>query len=245
MEICVDNIESAINAFSGGAHRLELCSALSEGGLTPSLGLFKTLKTFITIPIFVMLRPRNGYDFQYSDLEIKVILQDLTLFKNAGADGFVFGALTTTGDIDISACESVVLAANPLPVTFHRAFDVATMNPIKMAQQIFDLGFKRLLTSGRCSAAIDGVSLIKDLVKTMKDRLIIIPGSGINVENLNDILVTTLAHEFHGSAKVLKQNVNSYGVCLDSNDKATLVYVTQSNIVQELLKIYKNHTEQN
>lgn len=192
-----------------------------------------------------MLRPRNGYDFQFSDFEIKVILQDLTLFKDSGADGFVFGALTITGDIDISACASVVLAANPLPVTFHRAFDVATMDPIKMAQQIFDLGFKRLLTSGRCSKAIAGVSLIKDLVEIMKDRLIIIPGSGINIENLKDILVTTLAHEFHGSEKVLKQiNVNSKCVGFDSNDNTALVCVTQSDVVQKLLNIFKNHTEQ-
>lgn len=243
MEICVDNIESALNAVSGGAHRLELCSALSEGGLTPSLGLFKTLKTIIDIPIFVMLRPRNGYDFEYSDLEMRVILQDLIFFKDAGADGFVFGALSS-GNIDMVACSSVLSAADPLPVTFHRAFDVATNNPLKMAQEISDMGFKRLLTSGRCSLAISGIDLIKDLAVTMKDSLIIVPGSGINVENLESILVKTMVREFHASAKVLKQNVYANSICLHPNDKAPLVYVTQSNIVRELLNIYKNYTEQ-
>lgn len=240
MEICVDSVESAINAFSGGAHRLELCSALSEGGLTPSLGLFKTLKTMVSIPIFVMLRPRCGFDFQFSDLEMVVILQDLTLFKNAGADGFVFGALTTKGDIDFNACSSVISAAHPLPVTFHRAFDVATLDPISMAQNIADLGFKRLLTSGRSLTAIDGKLLIKTLIEVMKDRLIVIPGAGIQVENLKDILTTTSAFEFHGSAKVLKKYRNN-NLKLELNDNAALVYVTDCDTVKELLNIYKNH----
>ncbi|KAE9525456.1 hypothetical protein AGLY_014256 [Aphis glycines] len=172
MEVCVDSMESTINAVNGGAHRLELCSALSEG---PSLGL---LKTIVSIPIFNMLRPRCGYDFQFSDLEIGVILKDCTSFKKAGADGFVFGALTSTGDIDIAACASVILTAQPLPVTFHRA----TQNPIKTAQKIADLGFKRLLTGGRSPVAFDGKCLIKILIETMKDRLIIIPGAGIQVD---------------------------------------------------------------
>lgn len=241
MEICIDSVESAMNAVNGGAHRLELCSALSEGGLTPSLGLFKTLKTIVSIPIFVMLRPRSGYDFQFSDLEIKVILKDCTLFKDAGADGFVFGALTSSGDIDIATCASIILAAQPLPVTFHRAFDVATVDPIKMAQKIADLGFKRLLTSGRSPVAFDGKCLIKVLIETMKNRLIIIPGAGIQVENLKDILVTTLAHEFHGSAKVLKQYPNTNYIKLDSNYEETPIYVTDSDTVKKLLNIYTNY----
>jgi len=241
MEICVDSVESAINAFNGGAHRLELCSALSEGGLTPSLGLLKTLKTVVSIPIFVMLRPKCSYDFQFSDLEIRVILKDCTLFKDAGADGFVFGALTSSGDIDIAACASVILTAQPLPVTFHRAFDVATQNPIKMAQKIADLGFKRLLTSGRSPVAFDGKHLIKVLIETMKDRLTIIPGAGIQVENLKDILITTLAHEFHGSAKVLKQYENRNNVKLYSNYKEAPIYVTNCETVKKLLNIYKNY----
>lgn len=241
MEICVDSVESAINAVNGGAHRLELCSALSEGGLTPSLGILKTLKTMVSIPIFVMLRPRCGYDFQFSDLEIKVILEDCTLFKNAGADGFIFGALTSTGDIDIDACASVILTAQPLPVTFHRAFDVATQDPITMAQKIADLGFKRLLTSGRSPVAVDGQCLIKVLIETMKDRLIIMPGAGIQVENLKDILVTTLAHEFHGSAKEVKQYPNKNNKKLHSIFKEAPIYVTDCDTVQKLLNIYKNH----
>ncbi|XP_022162255.1 copper homeostasis protein cutC homolog [Myzus persicae] len=244
MEICVDSIESAINAVHGGAHRLELCSALCEGGLTPSMGLFKTLKILKmmdTVDIFIMLRPRCGYDFQFSDLEIKVILKDCLLFKNAGADGFVFGALTSTGDIDIDACASVISTAQPLPVTFHRAFDVATQDPIEMAHKIADLGFKRLLTSGRSPEASDGKHLIKVLIETMKDRLIIMPGAGIQVDNLKDILVTTLAREFHGSAKVLKKYTNSNDPKLQSAYKKTPIYVTDQDIVKKLLRIYKNY----
>lgn len=240
MEICVDNFESALNAVAGGAHRLELCSALSEGGLTPSLGLLKVLKANTSIPIFVMLRLRGGNDFQISELEVEVILHDLSLFKNAGADGFVFGALTSDGDIDIAACASVILAAQPLPVTFHRAFDVATVNPISMARKIADLGFKRLLTSGRSAVAADGKFLIKTLIEAMKNRLIIIPGAGINVENLKDILVTTEAQEFHGSAKLSKQHINKE---LGLYEREKLTCVTDSKIVRELLYIYKNHIE--
>lgn len=233
MEICVDNIESALNAVSEGAHRLELCSSLVEGGLTPSLGLFKVLKKIVTIPIFVMLRPRSGLDYQYSDLEIKAILKDLNLFKDAYADGFVFGALTSSGDIDIQTCKSVISAAHPFPVTFHRAFDVAMEDPIIMAKKIADLGFKRLLTSGRSTSAVEGKLLIKALVETMKGRLTIIPGGGIKIENLKDILLTTKAQEFHASAKVLKRVINYTDI-----DSTELVYVTSCDIVKELLYIY-------
>lgn len=245
MEICVDSIESALNAASGGASRLELCSSLIEGGLTPTLGVFKTLKSLISIPIFVMLRPIGGSYFQYSDLEIKAVLHDLTLFKEAGADGFVFGALTADGDIDTNFCVSVILAARPLPVTFHRAFDVAKGNPFTMAKKIADLGFTRLLTSGRCSIAVEGKLLIKTLVEEMKDRLIIVPGSGIKVENLKDILSTTLAHEFHGSAKILKRYLNQSNYKMFMNNYTDIpIYVTNSEIVKDLYNIYKDHIKQ-
>ncbi|VVC29785.1 Hypothetical protein CINCED_3A020475 [Cinara cedri] len=243
MEICVDSIESGVNAAIGGAHRLELCSSLIEGGLTPSLGLFKTLKSMVTIPIFVMLRPRGGYDFQFSDSERKVVLQDLTLFKEAGADGFVFGALNACGGIDVAFCESVILASSPLPVTFHRAFDVATENPIIMAQKIAELGFTRLLTSGRRSEAINGILLIKTLIEKMKGRLIIIPGAGIKIENLKAILSTTSAHEFHGSAKILKQ----FAYPIDNlflNNETNPVYITHCETVKQLLKIYNDYYKQ-
>lgn len=161
--------------------------------------------------------------------------------QDSGADGFVFGALTANGDIDVSACKLVIEAADPIPVTFHRAFDVATSNPIDMAQKIADLGFIRLLTSGRCSTAIDGKLLIKTLIETMKDRLIIIPGAGININNLKDILVTTLACEFHGSAKMLKECVNTNYLSLKSSDKAALVYITDTDTVREFLHIYTNY----
>lgn len=244
MEICVDSIESALNAVEGGAHRLELCSALNEGGLTPSIGILKTLKTIIPIPIFVMLRSRCGNDFQVSMFDIKSLIIDLHELKNSGADGFVFGALNANGEIDSNACATIISNAHPLPVTFHRAFDVAKTDPIEMAQKIADLGFKRLLTSGRKTVASDGKFLIKSLIETMKDRLIIIPGGGIQVKNLKDILITTLAHEFHGSAKVLKQYTDTNNVQLNPDDKAGLQYVTSIEVVRQLLNIYENHFNQ-
>lgn len=238
MEICVDSLESAFNAVAGGAHRLELCSALSEGGLTPSLGMYQTLKSAISVPIFVMLRPKGGDDFQYTSAEMDAIIRDLSLFKQMGADGFVFGALTADRDIDVRACETIMSIAHPLPVTFHRAFDVATSEPIGMAQKIAHLGFARLLTSGRQLVALQGQSLIRALIKTLDGHLIIVPAAGINVGNLEEILAVTSAREFHGSAKVLKQYAaNGNGLKLDANDK---VYVTDTDTVRELLHIYNN-----
>lgn len=244
MEICVDSIESGLNAVDGGADRLELCSSLNKGGLTPTLGLFKTLKSNVSIPIFVMLRPRGGNDFQYSSMEKEVVLKDLVLFKEAGADGFVFGALSDDGDIDIVFCVSVILCARPLPVTFHRAFDVATADPITMARKISSLGYTRLLTSGRSPTAAEGKLLIKTLVEETKGSLIIVPGAGIEVGNLKDILTTTLAREFHGSAKVLKQYSNQNNHKLNSKGKVISRYVTHRETVMELLKIYKDYLNQ-
>ncbi|XP_050438678.1 copper homeostasis protein cutC homolog [Adelges cooleyi] len=243
MEICVDNVESVLNAVSGGAHRLELCSALSEGGLTPSVGFFKIVKSLVSVPIFVMLRPRGGNDFQLSEIELKIILEDLQLLKNAGADGFVFGALTAKGLIDTAACASVISAAHPLPVTFHRAFDVATGDPMVMVNEIADLGFKRLLTSGRSSNAFDGALLIKHLIEEMDNKLIIIPGAGISIDNLKQILDLTLCREIHGSAKSLKNKTNNPTINLGQN-LAPRIYVTDSNIVREFLKIFEDYLKQ-
>ncbi|XP_050527274.1 copper homeostasis protein cutC homolog [Daktulosphaira vitifoliae] len=238
MEVCVDNIQSAINAANGGAQRLELCSALNEGGLTPSIGLLKTIKSIISLPVFVMLRPRSGYDFQISEIELKIVLEDLNMLKEAGADGFVFGALTANGFIDKKVCSSVISSATPLPVTFHRAFDVAVGDPILMAQEIANLGFTRLLTSGRHSNAFEGINLIKRLVRETENKLIIVPGAGINTKNLETILNETLCYEFHGSAKSLKYIPTK---CIDPENKLNEMYETNFNIVQALCKIFMEY----
>jgi len=147
MEICVENLSSAVAAAEGGAVRLELCSALIEGGLTPSVGLLTVVKEAVQIPVFCMLRPRPG-NFTYSPDEIKAMQIDVKMLLDAGADGIVFGALTVDGCIDVEACLKIinVLPAGT-PMTFHRAFDW-THDPGAALEEIIKLGFQRVLTSG-------------------------------------------------------------------------------------------------
>lgn len=162
MEVCVDSVESAVNAERGGAGRIELCSGLLEGGTTPSMGLLQIVKQSVQIPVFVMIRPRGG-DFLYSDREIEVMKADIQLAKLYGADGLVFGALTEDGQIDKELCMSLIALCRPLPVTFHRAFDMVH-DPMAALETLLTLGFERVLTSGCDSSALEGLPLIKRLI---------------------------------------------------------------------------------
>lgn len=238
MEVCVDNIESAINAAQGGAARIELCSSLSEGGLTPSLGVFKTIKKLITIPIFVMLRPRGAMDFVYSEHEIESMKYDAESFKNAGADGFVFGILTTKGEVNSKICAEILRITNPLPTTFHRAFDCVAY-PLESLKVIIDLGFTRILTSGQKNHAIEGHQLLKTLIEKAENKIIIVPGSGVNENNALDLLQKTGATELHGSLRTrIKRhfNVNSemFGESTDLNYQ---LLITDTDKVRKIVSI--------
>ncbi|XP_044006074.1 copper homeostasis protein cutC homolog [Aphidius gifuensis] len=181
LEICIDSIESVKNAVNGGANRLEICSSLSEGGLTPTLGLINFTKQYTNIPIYSMIRIRSG-NFNYTQEEIDAMIYDLKLLKNHNVDGFVF-------------------AARPKPVTFHRAFDEVD-EPFIALNEIINLGFERILTSGKKNTAIEGIELIKQLVEKADDKIIIMPGSGITCDNISLIKNSTGAKEFHASAKI-------------------------------------------
>lgn len=236
MEICVDSLESARNAVKGGASRLEICSALSEGGLTPSPGLLKQIRSFATIPLYVMIRIRGG-DFIYTTEEIDAMLHDLMILKDHHADGFVFGALTPDCEIDTVACEKIISAARPLPVTFSRAFDL-TIDPFKSLQVLADLGFQRILTSGQKNSALEGLELIKTLVQKTQE-LIIMPGAGITKDNIRKIMESG-AKEFHASAKRRKMVI--YGgnrVRLGPNEN-DFINVTDKELVKELVDIVRN-----
>ncbi|EGW14610.1 Canalicular multispecific organic anion transporter 1 [Cricetulus griseus] len=166
MEVCVDSVESAMNAERGGAGRIELCAGLLEGGTTPSMGILQVVKQSVQIPVFVMIRPRGG-DFLYSDREVEVMKADIRLAKHYGADGLVFGALTEDGHIDKDLCMSLVALCRPLPVTFHRvllilAFDMV-QDPMAALETLLTLGFERVLTSGCDSSALEGLPLLKQL----------------------------------------------------------------------------------
>ncbi|XP_015279488.1 PREDICTED: copper homeostasis protein cutC homolog isoform X1 [Gekko japonicus] len=199
MEVCVDSVESAVNAERGGAGRLELCANLMEGGTTPSIGLLQVVKQCIRVPVFVMIRPRGG-DFLYSDREVEVMKADVRLAKQYGADGLVFGALTEDGRVDTELCAALLAVSRPLPVTFHRAFDMV-YDPLAALETLISLGFERVLTSGCDSSALEGLPLIKRLTEQAKGRIVVVPGGGITERNLQRILEGSGASEFHCSAR--------------------------------------------
>ncbi|XP_066549436.1 copper homeostasis protein cutC homolog [Amia ocellicauda] len=199
MEVCVDSVESAINAERGGAGRIELCSGLLEGGITPSIGLLQVVKQYVQIPVFVMIRPRAG-DFLYSDHEVEVMKTDIHLSKSHGADGLVLGTLTEDGRVDTELCMELLAACRPLPVTFHRAFDMVH-DPMVALETLISLGFERVLTSGCDVSALEGLPLIKRLVEQAKGRITVMPGGGISERNLQRILEGSGAQEFHCSAR--------------------------------------------
>jgi len=246
LEVCVDSIESALAAVEGGCFRIELCSALSEGGLTPSPGVLKSLIDHnIKIPIFCMLRPRGGSDFIYSEDEINAILYDIKILKSLGADGFVFGALNENRDVNIEQCQKIIKeCGSDVPVTFHRAFDFT--NPkdlIKNLDLLENLGFKRVLTSGFKETAELGIEYLKMMSKWSIDKnLIVLPGAGINEKNLEKILNETFLKEFHSSAK--KKIEMSGDISLNGESNNSVIqerrYVTDSKIVAQLINISKN-----
>ncbi|MGE3310776.1 MAG: copper homeostasis protein CutC [Limisphaerales bacterium] len=198
LEICIDSVESALAAQEGGADRVELCTALFEGGLTPSAGLLETVRERIRIGLAAMIRPRGG-DFCYSADEFAVMERDVVEAKRLGADVIVFGILNPDGTVDRARNARLVELARPLPVTFHRAFDMAR-DPYEALDAVLELGVERLLTSGQEKSAVEGMDLIADLVTRAGERLVVMPGGGVTERNLQKILARTGAREIHGSA---------------------------------------------
>ncbi|KAJ0067189.1 hypothetical protein NL108_012920, partial [Boleophthalmus pectinirostris] len=190
------------------ASRLELCSSLLEGGLTPSIGLLNVVKQNVKIPVCVMIRPRGG-DFLYSDYEVEVMKKDIELMKLNGADGLVMGALTEDGRVDAELCLELLAVARPLPVTFHRAFDMVH-DPTIALETLVSLGFQRVLTSGCDCSALEGLPLIKRLMDQAKGRISIMPGGGITERNLQRILEGSGAQEFHCSARSSKESAMKF-----------------------------------
>ncbi|GBL82639.1 Copper homeostasis protein cutC [Araneus ventricosus] len=234
LEICIESITSALAAEEGGADRIELCQALEVGGVTPSIGLMKMVKKLLKIPVFMLVRPRAG-NFVYSPEEISFMEEDIRTGVNLGIDGFVTGALRTNGRIDKEACSRLIGAANGLPVTFHRAFDMSISN--QPLQEIIDLGFQRILTSGRCSTAHEGMLSIKTLIEEANSRIIIMPGSGISPLNLQEIMETTGAVEFHSSGQCKDLTPLAHEAVVKG---ATFSPLTSADIVKKMKSILKS-----
>jgi copper homeostasis protein len=198
-EVCVDGADGVLAAQAAGADRVELCSALSEGGLTPSAGTIATALEVATVDVNVLIRPRGG-DFVYDRHEIRAMRRDIEAVAAAGAHGVVIGALTEDGDVDAAVCGQLMSGAAGLPVTFHRAFDMAR-RPREALAAVIDLGVDRLLTSGQEATAPDGAPLIAELVSAAGDRLVVMPGGGVTAGNVRRLLDRTGAREVHFSAR--------------------------------------------
>ncbi|HEY7352829.1 MAG TPA: copper homeostasis protein CutC [Terriglobales bacterium] len=200
LEICADSVESAIAAERGGAHRIELCSNLLEGGVTPSAGLISNVRNKIGIDFYVMVRPRGG-DFCYSAEEFETMEYDVTTAKQLGANGIVFGILQQNGEVDITRTRHLVEMARPLKTTFHRAFDMSRdLGESLMA--VIMAGADRILTSGGEQKAEDGVRTIAELVRAAQQRISIMAGGGITEPNVHRILEATGVQEIHASVRV-------------------------------------------
>ncbi|XP_044742782.1 copper homeostasis protein CutC [Chrysoperla carnea] len=242
LEICVDNLESFINALNGGANRIELCSALGEGGLTPSVGFLKQVQALNTkkIPIYCMIRCRRGFDFNYTPEEMSIMIEDAKLLKQNGADGFVFGALTKELQINTKQCREIIKTCYPQPVTFHRAFDVCK-NPLVTLEAVIDVGFERILTSGQKLNALDGAENIKTYIEKANGRIIIMAGCGVNVNNVSKILSITGVKEVHGSASSFRDidNTDNNKNEVYLNDQA--LNVTEQSKVEQLIKIIQDN----
>jgi copper homeostasis protein len=198
IEACVGTVASARAAAAAGAGRLELCSGLVEGGVTPSLGLVERVLASVTIPVHVLIRPRGG-DFLYEADERAVMLRDIELARAAGAHGVVIGALEPDGAIDRELTRDLIATARPMPVTFHRAFDLCR-DAGEALDVLLSLGADRLLTSGQAPSALDGASVIAGLVRQAAGRIAIMAGGGVSQENVEHLIRSTGVAEIHVGA---------------------------------------------
>ena len=198
LEIACFNFESVLIAEQSGADRIELCENYSAGGITPGLELIQKVKSEIKIPVYVMLRPR-GENFIYNDSEYEEMKDEIQQCKTLCVDGVVFGMLDENNLVDKKRCAELVEVAKPMTATFHRAFD-EVKNPFDALEEIIECGFDRILTSGQKPTAMEGAELISELIRQTNDRIIIMPGGSVRVENISELKIKTNAEEFHSAA---------------------------------------------
>lgn len=199
IEIATADFITTKSAVEGGADRIELCAALSDGGTTPSLGTIKKCREAFGVQLFPIIRPRGG-DFLYTDEEFEIMLNDVKLCKDLNCDGVVIGLLNADGAMDLKRTSKLIELAYPLEVTFHRAFDRCKY-PFEAMEQLIEIGCQRILTSGHEPVALQGIDLITQLIKAADERIIIMPGSGVRKENIKELAEKTGATEFHSSLR--------------------------------------------
>ncbi len=235
LEVIGFTIESCMIAQAAGAHRIELCDNPSEGGTTPSYGFIKTARENLSIELYPIIRPRGG-DFLYSEIEFEVMKADIENCKSLGCDGVVIGILNADGTVDKKRCKQLVEIAHPMKVTFHRAFD-RTNDPFKAMEDIISIGCERILTSGQKNLATDGEELLNKLVKQANNRIIIMPGSGVNSDNIETLVKNTNSTEFHTSARTF---VNSKMEFINQSMDEQLTSVsTMSFEIKKIIEIFE------
>jgi copper homeostasis protein len=241
IEIAVFNLESAIVAYKSGAHRIELCSAPAEGGLTPSAATMRLARKHVKIPIHVMIRPREG-DFCYSEIEFEAMLLDIAAAKIAGMEGVVAGILNPDGTVDEQRMALLVDAASPMNVTFHRAFDM-TRDQNEALEAVIYAGCARILTSGGQQTAPQGIEKLTELVNKAGNRISIMPGSGVNLNNIKNIAEVTGAGEIHLSARShvpgkmnFKQPLVTMGGSVNIPDFE--LHVPDHKTIKEILRLF-------
>lgn len=195
-EKCVGSYKEAYEAQKLGAHRVELCDNLEEGGTTPSYGTVKMTIRNLTIPVFVIIRPRGG-DFCYSCEEIEIMKEDIRICKELGADGVVLGVLKKDKTIDYSVTKELVTLARPMEVTFHKAIDEVE-NPVEEVEKLTSIGIDRILTSGTRETALKGKDILNEMIAKGKGKIKIVVAGKVTKENFKEVARNIPSEEYHG-----------------------------------------------
>ncbi|MCP9198717.1 copper homeostasis protein CutC [Gramella sp. GC03-9] len=235
IEVCANSLESALNAEKGGADRIELCSELGVGGITPSFGLIRSVLERISIPVHVLIRPRSG-NFTYSEMEFEVMLSDIEICKEMGVSGIVSGALNDKREIDLEKTSKLVQASEGIHFTFHRAFDWLK-DPVRSLGQLEDLGVQSILTSGGKSNVDEGFeNLIK--LKEAAKRCTIMPGSGVNLENIAQFKNSGFQAVHFSASKIIDEVAYEIPVPMNSEKflQEHIKTISDDKLIKEMIK---------
>lgn len=240
IEICANGYQSVINAQENGAHCAELCESLEVGGVTPSYGTLRKVATDMTIPVRVLIRPRSG-NYIYNDAELEIMCSDIELIKNLGYEGVVIGALNKDGDLDLPKIKAMMKAGEGMKFTFHRAID-ACNKPLEALNTFVELGFDKVLTSGCKAKAVDGIEMIRQMQEKFGDKIKIMAGGGINLNNVMTIINETKISNCHASLTVEADNYNQklYPEKIDNTGASMSWKVSSPSIINEMLNLVKN-----